>query len=232
MLPISMTGSIWSRPPQFGARVARLDHVQMSAKVAGSRASPHAGQMPACAVGPRDPGALAQRLVGHDAADRAAADADRADRAGLRAERRLDLVRRAPRACAAPSTFPSFSSCRRRSPRTRASTELAVVGHHQHGLAGQSGVDPEEAASPSIVVTPGVGDLVTGACGGDAAPVGAPRPPSRHSPRSRSSRSSATRSSPAWRRRHVLVGHGPAHHARCRTRPCRRCSPQRRKMRS
>src|SRR6185312_6001007 len=77
-----------------GTGIAGLDLVQIGEGRLVVAPGLDAGEMPARAVGARDPRALTQRLVGHDAADRAFADADRPDRAGLGAEGRLDLLGR------------------------------------------------------------------------------------------------------------------------------------------
>ena len=73
MLPISIIGSIVSTPSQNGQAIAVLDLVQVGEGRLEVAAGLDAGEMPARAVGARHPGALAQRLVGDDAADRALA---------------------------------------------------------------------------------------------------------------------------------------------------------------
>ena len=111
-----------------------------------------AAQVPAGAVRAGDELALAQRLVGDDLAR----EADRAERAGVGAERRADLVlgRGPERRCRAPrrASPPRAGRRRGRAPSTTVPSSF-VTGIAFDVAAGSM---PRKPASSSIVAIPGV----------------------------------------------------------------------------
>ena len=152
----------------MGTGIAGLDLVQVGERRLVVAPGLDAGEMPARAVGAGYPRALAQRLVGHDAADRALADADRPDRARLRSERGLDLLGRG----GARGLLEHLAQLELVQPAIAAherKPDLAVVGHDGHRLAVVRASTPRKPASPSIVVTPGVSTSATAALGGEEA---------------------------------------------------------------
>ena len=140
MWPSSIAVWNWSAPPHFG-------HVSPSfgcAEVGEPRlvVAPvlDPAEVPAGAVRAGDELAVAQRLVG----DHLAVEAHRAERAGVGAERRADLVlgRRPVVRCRAPPGASPPRAGRRRG--SAPSTSVPSLLHDRHRLRRRRRVDPEE----------------------------------------------------------------------------------------
>ena len=138
------------------ARVALLRLAEVGEARLEVAAVLDAAQVPAGAVRAGDELPFAQRLVGDDLA----VEADRAERAGVGAERGADLVLGRRRARRRSSAAASFAGSSRSSPRTSAST--TVPSSFTCGIAFDVAAAsmPRNSASASIVVTPGRLDLL------------------------------------------------------------------------